>query len=287
MDVVILSLLGLQLSKHGKHDYCNITLMYIVFRARVDDGVFHHPKPGHRLSHLSFKNTKTSPLPSPPPWLGGWRSLVSIWEKAVIETVSIIKTFHGYVLRTFKYDTYFTSQMNLFKNLWTNYGQGTIKIVRKAENTTRQIARHRNHLVFNLRCKGECVIPPSLRLKCPINSDKVRNIVEKARKNLLRERIRPTNQKISHLQDKKRCLAERFPSDVQQQLNARLTRVHESVRKQAKCRQQDKLASLISKSVKNKPLEPDLSGTQIKRWVVNLSKYNSNRIKLDLFCRKV
>ena len=127
--------------------------------------------------------------------------------------------------------------------------------------------------MFNLRCKGECVIPPSLRLKCPIDSDKARNIVEKARKNLLQKRIRLTNQKISHLQDKKRRLVERFPSDVQQQLNARLTRVHESVRKQAKCRQQDKLASLISKSVKKKHSEPDLSGTQIKRWVVNLSKY--------------
>ena len=97
--------------------------------------------------------------------------------------------------------------MNFFKNLRTNYGLETIKIVRKAENTTRQLARHRNHLVFNLRCKGECVIPPSLRLKCPINSDKARNIVEKARKNRLRERIRLTNQKISHLQDKKRRLA--------------------------------------------------------------------------------
>ena len=131
MDVVMLSLLGLQLSKHGKHDYCSITLMYIVFRARVDDGVFSHPKPGHRLSHLSFKNTKTSPLPSPSPWLGGWRSLVCIWEKDVIENVSIIKTFHGYVLRTFKYDTYFTSQVNLFKNLRTNYGQGPSRLSEK------------------------------------------------------------------------------------------------------------------------------------------------------------
>ena len=72
--------------------------------------------------------------------------------------------------------------MNFFKNLRTNYGQETIKIVRKAENTTRQLARHRNHLVFNLKCKGECVIPPSLRLKRPINSVKARNIVEKSQK---------------------------------------------------------------------------------------------------------
>ena len=175
--------------------------------------------------------------------------------------------------------------MNFFTNLRTNYEQETIKIVRKAENTTRQLARHRNHLVFNLRCKGECVIPPSLRLKCPINSVKARNIVEKARKNLLRERIWLTNQKISHLQDKKRRLAERFPSDVQQQLNAHLTRVHESVHKQAKCRQQDKLASLIWKSKKNNPSKPDLSGTQIKRWVVNLSKYKlgSNECSVERF----
>ena len=171
----------------------------------------------------------------------------------------------------------FTSLMNFLKDLRTNYGQETIKIVRKAENTTRQLAHHRNHLVFNLRCNGECVIPPGLRLKCPINSVKARNIVEKARKNLLREKIRLTNQKISHLQEKKRRLAERFSSDVQQQVNAHLTRIHESVHKQAKCRQQDKLASLISKSKKNNPSEPDLSGTQIKRWVVNLSKCKLNQ----------
>ena len=104
-----------------------------------------------------------------------------------------------------------------------------------------------------------------------------RNIVEKARKNLLQERIRLTNQKISQLQDKKRRLAERFPSDIQQQLNAHLTRVHESVHKQENGRQQDKFASLISKSKKNNPLEPGLSGTQRKRWVVNLSKYKLNQ----------
>ena len=169
MDVVIVSLLGLQLSKHGKHDYCIITLMYIVFRARADDGVFSRPKPGPRLSHLNsqkYQNNPTPP-PPPPPLAGRWRSLVCIWDKAV----SIIQSFLGYGLRTFKYDTNFTRLMNFFKNLRTNYGQGTIKIVRKGENSTRQLARHRNHLVSNLRCKGECVIPPSLRLKCPINSD--------------------------------------------------------------------------------------------------------------------
>jgi len=196
MDVVMLSLLGLQLSKHGKHDYCNITLMYIVFRARVDDGVFSHPKPGHRLSHLSFKNTKTNLLPSlPPPGWGDGDQLCPYGRKLSSKLSASSRLSVAMFLRTFKYDTSFTSQMNFFKNLRTNYGQGTITIVRKAENTTRQIARRRNHLVFNLRCKGECVIPPSLRLKCPINSDKARNIVEKARKNLLRERIRLTNQK--------------------------------------------------------------------------------------------
>ena len=123
----------------------------------------------------------------------------------------------------------------------------------------------------------------------PVHSRSVqsntRNIVEKARKNLLQERIRLTNQKISQLQDKKRCLAERFPSDVQQQLNAHLTRVHESVHKQAKGRQQDKFASLISKSKKNNPSEPDLSGTQIKRWVVNLSKYKLNQDQTNVLSK--
>ena len=61
---------------------------------------------------------------------------------------------------------------------------------------TRKVSRHRNHLVFTLRCKDINVTPPSLSLKCPINTTNARRIVDKARKDLVRERIRVINNKL-------------------------------------------------------------------------------------------
>ena len=70
----------------------------------------------------------------------------------------------------------------------TKYGQECVKDVRKLEDLTRTVSRHRNHLVFTLRCKDINVTPPSLSLKCPINTTNARRIVDKARNDLVRER---------------------------------------------------------------------------------------------------
>ena len=44
----------------------NVFFLYIVFRARVENGVFSRPKPGHRLSHQNSQkyenNNDTSQL---------------------------------------------------------------------------------------------------------------------------------------------------------------------------------------------------------------------------------
>ncbi len=91
--------------------------------------------------------------------------------------------------------------MNLFKNIRENYGQSTVRLVRELEKNEQKIASYRNHLVFTLRCKEEEVIPPSLRLKCPIPTTNARNIILRAQKQLLNERIRTINNKIGHLKD--------------------------------------------------------------------------------------
>ena len=92
--------------------------------------------------------------------------------------------------------------MNLFKDIRNNYGQTTVKTIRDYENNEQKVARHRNHLVFTLRCKDESLIPPSLKLKCPIKSSNAKRIVEKAQKDLVRERIRVINNKIKNLKQK-------------------------------------------------------------------------------------
>ena len=62
-----------------------------------------------------------------------------------------------------------------------------VKDARKLEDLTRKVSRHRNHLVFTLRCKDINVTPPSLSLKCPINTTHARRMVDKLRKDLVRE----------------------------------------------------------------------------------------------------
>ncbi len=171
--------------------------------------------------------------------------------------------------------------MNFFSNLRENYGQNYVKKVRDYENIGKKIARHRNHLVFTLRCKELCITPPSLRLKCPINTSKARSIVENARQQLVRERIRVTTNKISGLKQQKTDieseLNSRFSEQLAKQVTDHVTRKSESEFQKIKWRQQRKLEKLqqysATKERRNTPDNVELGGEQLKKWVVNLSKH--------------
>ena len=60
--------------------------------------------------------------------------------------------------------------------------------------------------MFTLRCKDINVAPPSLSLKCPINTANASRIVDKAKKELVRERIRVTNNKLDTLKGRELAL---------------------------------------------------------------------------------
>ena len=79
----------------------------------------------------------------------------------------------------------------------------SVILERSMDKNDRKVSRHRNHLVFTLRCKDINVTPPSLSLKCPINTTNARRIVDKARKDLVRERIRVINNKLDAFKKKK------------------------------------------------------------------------------------
>jgi hypothetical protein len=142
------------------------------------------------------------------------------------------------------------------------------------EKFEHKLARHKNHLVFSLRCKDEGLTPPSLRLKCPINTQNDKSIIEKAQKGLLRERIRVVNNRINRFNEEKaaakQVLFEKLPEETQKHVDLHMASAHEKEHSKSKYRQQKKLSQLILKKGQS---EPDLSGTQLKRWVVNISKY--------------
>ncbi len=134
------------------------------------------------------------------------------------------------------------------------------------------MSKYRNHLRFFLRCKHEGIIPPSLKIKCPINTKNAQDIVRKARKALLNERIRVNVNKIKNLSDnyeeKKMKVESQLPSNeadaVMEHLSNSKTRQYDITRKH----HQQKLAKWKEKRDKIKfPSSSDeiaLSGEQLK-----------------------
>ena len=183
--------------------------------------------------------------------------------------------------------------MNFFKSIRENYGQESVKQVRDLEKFGRKIARHRNHLVFTLRCKELSITPRSLKLKCPIKTNRAREIVDKAQQQLLRERIRVINNKISGYKQQKSHLESelnsRFTGDLACQLTDHVTRKSESEFRKTKWRHQQKLERLqdntAQKIRRNTADNVELGGEQLKKWAVNLSKYKTSKPQESLLAK--
>jgi len=110
-------------------------------------------------------------------------------------------------------------------------------------------------------------------VKCPINTDNARHIIEKARKDLLRERVRVINNRIDGLEVEVQHKQGLIRSVLtEERANVVCERAHTlgvAAGNRSKAQQNKKLDLLKKRSSH----EVDLSGTQLKRWVVNLSKY--------------
>ncbi len=105
--------------------------------------------------------------------------------------------------------------MNFFNHILQNYGKESVKLVRSAENVCKKLARFRNHLRYTLRCLDEHITPPSLRLRRPGVSKNCDNIVKKAERALLNDRVREINRKIVYLKDKSDTLDNRLHAKFQ------------------------------------------------------------------------
>ena len=133
--------------------------------------------------------------------------------------------------------------MVIFSHLRENDGQKVVTATRTFEKLEEKMFRHRNHVVFNLCCRDTDIIPPSLRLKTLIKTENARNIIAKARKDLLKERIRVSNNKLrslkSELDLRKEGLLSLFPSNddvTKQAFLDRLEKSREFAYKQTKWR---------------------------------------------------
>ena len=89
-------------------------------------------------------------------------------------------------------------------------------------------SRDRNHLAFSLWCCDKDVTPPSLK-KCGIKTQNTRDIIKKAEKGLIRERIRLIN-KLEVLQDRKEELVQEINEQLPSNESKRVFALDESSR---------------------------------------------------------
>ena len=92
-----------------------------------------------------------------------------------------------------------------FKSLLRNkYGCDVTAITTGYQRCVEKQARFRNHIVFSARCKRRGVVPPSLRVRSPINTDKGRSIARNAERQFLAERLRIANYRAKELEEERK-----------------------------------------------------------------------------------
>lgn len=164
--------------------------------------------------------------------------------------------------------------MNLFGSIRKDYGQDHVKGLREFERSEVKLARFRNHLRLTLRCKSEGITPPSLKLNSSIKTSNAKLILQHAEKQLTRERIRIINNKITTLYDsitkQKEKFKAKFPDDVYNDVISFGTRRYESEHEKVKARHVSKINKLCER-LKKDCTSGDLSGTLLKKWVINKS----------------
>ena len=79
------------------------------------------------------------------------------------------------------------------------YGKNTVKTFRQWEKLAIKMAEFKNHRRFTLRCLSKGLIPTSIKLKTKVHTPKGNEILRKAERMLMNERVRSINNTINML----------------------------------------------------------------------------------------
>ena len=107
-------------------------------------------------------------------------------------------------LRETIFQVFFPSKMSIKSVLKSSYGPKVVNLISRYERCRERTARFRNHVVFALRCKQEGIIPRSLDIRPPINTEQGRRIARRAGHQFLRERLRLSNFKLRELEEERK-----------------------------------------------------------------------------------
>ena len=151
------------------------------------------------------------------------------------------------------------------------------------ERTVKKSATFRNHLHFTLHCKHHNVTTPSLKLKSGMKGRNVDEILKRAQRALVNERINETKRKLekfkSIISDSDEFLFTELPSDLYSDTKQWMESLYNKTFDHIRSKHQSKFQRLFTKTQadnlkKNGPIslvtEEDSESIKSK-WVINLS----------------
>ena len=170
------------------------------------------------------------------------------------------------------------SETSLKSYLRTKYGEQTQKTVATLGKELLREARFSNHHHFTLRCYKSGIVPPSLRIKAPVNTERARSAAARTARIFVQERIktswRAKKAAVSIADECRKSLEATLLDENFQKVTSLCERTAARVFLKCKERQVRKFDTLREKIAK-KDEEVNLRPT----WLINLSKRDLTNVE--------
>ena len=173
---------------------------------------------------------------------------------------------------------------NLHAFIKEEFGEESILRLQLWEKIEKKMANYRNHGRFLIKCLKQEITPVSIKLKKNIHTTKASDIIRRAEKQLLDERIRSINNMIeidmnkrdAYLHQLERVLdqdsIEECKSFIKRVIECRHRRVYDRQRAKFEVLVQQKTSGHSNKDVqKNRAIDSNINKAERKKWVINLS----------------
>ena len=132
------------------------------------------------------------------------------------------------------------------------YGKNTVKTFRRWEKLAIKMAEFKNHKRFTLRCLSKGLIPTSIKLKTKVHTPKGNEILRKAERMLMNERVRSINNTINMLNHQADTCIDLLESTLSQDVMEKclefINRTRERRHQKTMMRQIKKFEKLVTKT---------------------------------------
>ena len=171
------------------------------------------------------------------------------------------------------------SGTNIHCFILRQHGRDVLHLLRKLEKVVDKLARWRNHLIFNIRCRRTNITPKTLQIKSPINGEKAKDVLHRTEQKLLNIRISQCTFTIRKLCDEKTKLEEDLYQKVGNNwitLQSYIQSAYERKFNSVKDAQRQKFTRMKEEKCQ-KGLTSNSSTFNKDRWVKNLSERSLNK----------